>query len=236
MKFLLTSGGITNDAIASALIDLVGKSPAETALVFITTAANAEEGDKSWLIENLSNLKRMGYKTLDIVDIAGLPQELWQKRLASADVLFFSGGAVIHLMKWIRKSGLAESLPDLLKTRVYAGISAGSMIVGKKVVSHAQQLYSEETGVLEDIDGLSLVGLTFKPHLHSDFFPLVRRENVEKLATIIDGPLYALDDECALKVVDSKVEVIGGGEYLIFNKDWADPLALPHSKQASSQP
>ncbi|OWK26892.1 MAG: hypothetical protein US76_02160 [Parcubacteria group bacterium GW2011_GWA2_38_13b] len=56
MKLLLTSGGITNELIARALFDLVGKKPEDTSLVFIPTASNVEVGDKSWLINDLVNL------------------------------------------------------------------------------------------------------------------------------------------------------------------------------------
>jgi len=42
MKLLLTSAGITNQSIAQALIDLVGKSPKDTRIGFIPTAKNVE--------------------------------------------------------------------------------------------------------------------------------------------------------------------------------------------------
>jgi dipeptidase E len=47
MKILLTSGGITNDSIKTALFDLVGKKPEDASLVFIPTASNIEKCDKS---------------------------------------------------------------------------------------------------------------------------------------------------------------------------------------------
>jgi peptidase E len=40
MKLLLTSAGITNDSIAKALFELVGKKPEDTTVVFIPTASN----------------------------------------------------------------------------------------------------------------------------------------------------------------------------------------------------
>ncbi len=46
MKLLLTSAGITNDAIAGSLAELTGKPFTELDLVFIPSAANAEGGDK----------------------------------------------------------------------------------------------------------------------------------------------------------------------------------------------
>ena len=57
MKLLLTSAGIKNKTIAKALFGMVGKKPSDTSLVFIPTASNVEKGDKSWLIDDLMNLK-----------------------------------------------------------------------------------------------------------------------------------------------------------------------------------
>lgn len=89
---------------------------------------NIGSGDKGWFIEDLSNLKKQGLKSIDIVDISALPKKIWLPRLELTDVLFFSGGNSFHLMRWLDESGLAKLLPELLKTRIYAGISAGSMV------------------------------------------------------------------------------------------------------------
>ena len=50
MKLLLTSGGVRNPSIAAALADLVGKPASEVKVAYIPTAANAEEGNKDWFI------------------------------------------------------------------------------------------------------------------------------------------------------------------------------------------
>lgn len=55
MKLLLTSGGLTNTSITNALFELVGKTPEETRLAFIPTAANASPNDKSWFVKDLYN-------------------------------------------------------------------------------------------------------------------------------------------------------------------------------------
>jgi len=146
MKLLLTSGGITNKSIAKALFELVGKKPEETTLAFIPTAANVGSSDKGWLIDDLYNLKQQNLKSIDIVDISALPEKVWLPRLEAADILFFSGGDTSHLMNWLEKSGLAKLLPDLLKTRVYAGISAGSIVAAPSLAlsSKDKQLYYEK--------------------------------------------------------------------------------------------
>ena len=41
-------------------------------IAFIPTAANVEEGDKGWLIDDYSNLKKQNYESIDIVDISAV--------------------------------------------------------------------------------------------------------------------------------------------------------------------
>ncbi|MBI1984602.1 MAG: Type 1 glutamine amidotransferase-like domain-containing protein [Candidatus Wildermuthbacteria bacterium] len=162
----------------------------------------------------------IGFKSIDIVDISALPRELWQPRIETTDVLFFSGGDTFYLLHWLKKSGLAELLPELLKTRVYAGISAGSMATGKSLaLRNHVKLYPDEAPMkYPDDEGLGFFNFHFRPHLNSPDFPKVRREVMEELAKEIKEPIYALDDQSALKIVDGKIEVVGEGECLILNK------------------
>lgn len=41
---------------------------------------------------------------------------------------------------------------------------------------------------------------------------------MERAAAKVDYPLYAVDDETAIKVVDGKVEVVSEGEWKLFEK------------------
>ena len=219
MKLLLTSGGVTNPSIAKALNELVGKKPEETNLAFIPTAANAEAGDKGWLIDDLACLKALGYRQIDIVDISALGRSAWQPRLEQADILFFEGGNTYHLMEWINRSGLAEMLPELLKTRVYVGLSAGSMVTGKDLALKASQIiYEEDFDRTEDMPALGLVDFYFLPHLNSPYFKKVTGEHVRQWASGIKEAVYALDDQSALKIVDGKIEIISEGKYSVFNR------------------
>ncbi|MCC2630714.1 MAG: peptidase dipeptidase dipeptidase [Candidatus Paceibacter sp.] len=218
MKLLLTSAGVKNKSIARALIELVGKPAHETSIAFIPTAANVEEGSKDWLITDLNNLIQEGYKSVDIVDISALPKEMWEPRLKAADILFFGGGNSFHLMHWLKKSGLADMLPELLTTRVYAGISAGSMVASKDLsLSQSQRLYYEDLDRTEDMSGLGFVDFYLRPHLNSPYFTKIRKEYLEELAQEISEVIYALDDNSALKVVAGKVEIVSEGECLVFN-------------------
>ncbi|MFA6415055.1 MAG: Type 1 glutamine amidotransferase-like domain-containing protein [Candidatus Paceibacterota bacterium] len=220
MKLLLTSSGLTNKSIAAALLELVGKPAGETNVAFIPTAADAEEDDKSWFINDLVNIKNQGFKQIDLVDIAALPKESWLPRFEHADILFFSGGHTRHLMHWLHKSGLAGILPELLKTRVYAGISAGSLVTGPTLAlsSSTDVPFDYDDDVSYDGKGLHLVDFHIRPHFNSPDFPKASAEYLKEKAKEVPETIYCLDDQSALKIVDGNVEIVSEGETLVLNR------------------
>lgn len=218
MKFLLTSAGIKNASIEKTLLRLLGKPMNETSVVFVLTAATLVADDKSWLVQNYNDFLRLGLKSFDIVDIAAVPSENWMSRFESADVLCFGGGDEQYLAKAMRESGVADALPELLKSRVYVGISAGSMVVGRLLSQKLiRTLLPEEIFEGNDV-GLGLLDLSILPHLNSDYFAHLRPDLIRSLAPKFPSTVYALDDASALKVVDDSLEVVTEGEFLKLEK------------------
>lgn len=218
MKLLLTSAGLSNKSIVNAFLELAEKPFSELKLAFVPTASNVEEGDKDWLIDDLTKCKNLGFKSIDIVDISALPKEMWLPRLQEADVFLFEGGNTFHLMYWIEKSGLKEILPELLKNRVYVGISAGSMVACRSLdMSTSERLYSEKVEKYEKDEGLGFVDLLIRPHFNSPYFPNLNLENLEKLSKEFPETFYAIDDNTAIKIIDGKMEIISEGEWKKFN-------------------
>lgn len=219
MKLLLTSSGVDNPSIARALFELVGKEPKDTHIVFISTAANAARGDMGWFVKDLNNIYKLGLKFFDVTDISAVPKNVWLPKLEAADVLFFSGGNTTHLVRWLNESGLRELLPELLKTRVYAGISAGSIAVSKTLALSGQSKrahYKKEFGYETDV-GLGYVDFYIRPHYNAPGKEEYTKEFLEDLAKKLSKTVYALDDNSAIKVEDGKIEVISEGEYLKLN-------------------
>jgi dipeptidase E len=146
--------------------------------------------------------------------------------LEEADVLLVGGGATFYLSYWLQQSGLANVLPQWLKSKVYVGISAGSQVAGSSLRSTGEAL---EAGVISDDEyneigpkgqssgkALGLVDFAFRPHLNSLDFPKIRVDYLTEVAKTLEGPMYALDDQSALKIVDSSVEVVSQGEWHLF--------------------
>jgi dipeptidase E len=215
MKLFLSSAGLSNKSLIQAFNCLVELPNEKIHIAFIPTAANMESGDKDWLINDYSNLKKQNY-IVDIVDISALPKEIWLTRIQEANVIFVGGGNTFHLMHWFVKSGLKEMLPELIKTRVYAGISAGSCIAGPTIYNSVQNLFGEKYD-LEIKEGINLVNLQIIPHLNSPCFPKIIEENLAKASQDLSEPVYAIDDNSAVVVNDSKINVVSEGKWRKFN-------------------
>jgi len=228
MKLLLTSGGLYNQSMVKALAELVGKPFEQTKVVFIPTAANAEKGNKWWLVDDYVRFQMLNLQEFDIVDIAAMPKT-WKDRIKDADVIVVGGGNNFYLSYWLEKSGFFDELEELLKTKVYVGISAGSMIVadsnkissevlGKYGTDFVDHEYEEFGPVGESLDkSAKLVPFAVRPHLNSTFFPKIREVFLAEVAKHLTVPMYALDDQSALKIIDGNVEVISEGSWKKYN-------------------
>lgn len=210
MKLLLTSAGISNTSIRNALVDLLG---------FIPTAIYAISGGydiaRKVICGTLGDpFCELGWKALGVLELTALPsmkKKLWLTRLQQTDALLVGGGDCQYLCYWMQKSGLAELLPSLLRKTVYVGLSAGSMLMtrfGTTYGNHALPPESEKS--------LGIVDFALHPHLDHQWFPENSLASLEKLAATIPVPSYAIDDNTAIKVTDSNIEVISEGQWKLF--------------------
>ena len=207
MKLLLTSAGFANKSIINAFSELAGKPFSALRIVDIPTAANMEEGDKTWLIEGFNQLKELGFGYIDIIDIAATPRSIWEPRLKDADVLLFGGGNTFYLLDWINKSGLRELLPGILKNKVYVGISAGSYIACPTIEMATWKNQDINKSGLTDLTGLNLVPFLLSVHYTPDKKEIIK-EGIEKTKY----PVKILDDNQAILVRDNNYKLVGQGK------------------------
>src|ERR1700743_2369030 len=93
----------------------------------------AAPGDHRWVVEDLSRLRDLGWRELDILELNGLPKPMVLSRLRHADVIYAEGGNHYHLAGRISANGLAAELAGLLEEKVWVGVSAGSMIFSRNL-------------------------------------------------------------------------------------------------------
>jgi dipeptidase E len=109
-------------------------------------------------------------------------------------------------------------LPSLSEL-VYVGVSAGSIVVTPYNCDTEFDLEFVPAGsdmVLEADRALGLVDFTLYPHLDRPEMEDASLANIEKWASGIPVPTYAIDDETAIKVIDGTVEIISEGHWKLF--------------------
>jgi dipeptidase E len=220
MKLLLTSAGIKNTSIHDALVDLMGKPIAEASALCIPTATHALPGGAghAWRFisgrEPRTPMCELGWKSLGVLELTALPsidEELWVPMVRETDVLLVNGGDPLYLCYWMRQSGLADLLPSLRET-VYVGLSAGSLVmtpsIGEDFVRWRPPTGGDET--------LGVVDFSIFPHLDHQDMPDNSMADAERWAAGMSVPVYAIDDQTAIKVTDRAVDVVSEGHWKHF--------------------
>jgi dipeptidase E len=212
---LLTSGGITNPSIHSALVRLLGKPIAECDALVIPTAQWGHPACGPESVRGLvaaepawRHFTGLGWASLGVLELTALPTigaERWVHWVRKADVLLVDGGDATYLSHWMQESGLASLLPSLTHT-VWVGVSAGSMVMTPRIGE-----YFVEWPSAPDDRTLGLVDFSIFPHL--DHFPTNTLADAQRWAADIGGPAYAIDEQTAITVVDGVVEVVSEGQW-----------------------
>jgi len=224
MKLLLTSAGIKNASIRNALLELLGKPIADSHALCIPTAGYGHPRGTpggAWRFvagqQPRTPMCELGWKSVGLLELTALPsipRERWEPWVRQADVLLVNGGDALYLCHWMRQSGLAtllESLPGM----VWAGLSAGSMVMAPRVGEDFVEMKPSITG--ED-RALGIVDFAIFPHLDHPELPENTMRDATRWAAGLDCPSYAIDDETAITVVDGRVGIVSEGHWKFFGR------------------
>ena len=163
------------------------------------------------------SLGNLGWKSLGVLELtalSSLKKDVWLPALERADALLVNGGDCQYLFGWMQQSGFADLLPDLLKTKVYVGQSAGSMIMSSYGTTYNNHTLPVDTGKF-----FGFLDFAILPHLDHEMFPNNSLANLEKAAAKLPMPAYIIDDQTALKVTGGlKVEVVSEGKWKLLPK------------------
>ncbi|MFF2452966.1 Type 1 glutamine amidotransferase-like domain-containing protein [Isoptericola sp. NPDC058082] len=218
MKLLLTSAGVRNATIRTALDDLLPRPVADCTALAIPTALYGHPwvgpGRNAWnfITGTTDHMTGLGWKSVGVLELTALPsipEERWVPLVRETDVLLAAGGDAGYLAYWMRRSGLADLLPTLDDT-VWVGMSGGSMVM-------TPAIGEEFVGWLppdgEDAATLGVVDFSMFPHLGHPDLPDNTEAAAERWAARLGGPAYAVDDETAFVVADGAVEVVSEGTW-----------------------
>jgi len=180
------------DRYLLASLNLNGRKPR---VVCLPTAAG-KEGDGSvgrWSNMGTSHFEKLGAdaKALRIIDRESADDPQWESTLESADLIYFSGGDPNYLFQTMNGSRAWEAARRAwARGAVYAGCSAGAMILAKKVPSFR---------LFGTVDGFGLVPAQFViPHF--DAIPAVFKPLVSTLRRQLkeDERMVGVDEDTAL--------------------------------------
>lgn len=217
MKLLLTSSGFTNQDIVSAFEKLVGKPAKDISIAIINEAYAVEHSDHSWNIAELVRIRETVGGKVEFVNLLANDLAMVRARIELCDAIFVLGGNTDYLMHVYQNTGFDKLLPELLKTKVYVGSSAGSMVICNRISTEAYLKVYGERGDYGITSYLGLIDVAIKPHLNSDHFPNNRKDILLDIAKTYPKTIYALSDNTALVVDENVVHVAGTGYIKIEN-------------------
>jgi dipeptidase E len=236
MKLLLTSSGLYNESLRKALAGMLDKPVSECNFLFIPTSYHGAVSDMTWLVENFYDAHHMGWKQFLVLDVAvktSWDKDLWWPMIEQADVIQVGGGNAGYLSYWMQKSGLADALPELLKTKVYVGISAGSMFLTAGTTSANIGQSDEPADYQLDLNDpklpkgqisdktMNYTDFLFRPHWHKPQpkYDALTEESVRRAYKVLKKPIYLVDDETGIKIEDGKLEVISEGKWVLVDSE-----------------
>ncbi len=205
MKLFLTSEGLQKNLVGD-FKKLIGPKK-NIKIAFIPTAAHGENGDKGWLEEDKRNLASIKADVSE-VDLDKISGDKLKSKLEKADVIWVNGGNTFYLLDRVRKSGFDKMIKSLLKTRIYAGVSAGSMIAGPSIEICATEIIKDENKIgLKDLTGLGLVDFAILPHV-GDKSVTPHPELVPEFEKGVGYPVVPLSNRQAVIYIDGKRRIV----------------------------
>lgn len=180
-------------------------------LAFITTAAEAESGDKEWLDLDRQGLIDGGFVVSDYT-ITGKTPEMIEHDLNDFDVIHLNGGNSFYLLLQIQKSGFNVWIKEALRNgKIYIGSSAGSIVAAPNIeIARVldSQIYKNE---LQCLDGLGIVDIIALPHWGSDSFKDLYLNHRLEQAYKPENKIVLLNDYQYLHILNGLIEFIDAG-------------------------
>lgn len=213
-KMLLTSSGLTNKTLRNDFFDLVGKKPENISVAYVITASIPED-DIIIIRQGEEELKNMGMGSVEEIDIRDT-EDSWLSKMEKADVIWIAGGNTYYLLDFAKKSGFSQEISKILDNKLYVGVSAGSILAGPDISNAGWDVGTkdENSTELTDFTGLSLVDFSVFPHYDKS-----EKNDLKKYHSKVNYPLYAIDNDDAIEVIDGSIKVVGEGKALLLDQN-----------------
>ncbi len=193
MKLFLTSSGLS-DTNEKDFLALLARDPKGLRVAFVPTAMNEEpeEVKQKYIPGDVKDLTDLGM-SVDFVDLQKLNEESIVAAFEPYDIIYVYGGNTFYLMYYASQSGFAKHITEIIKDKIYVGISAGSVIAGPNIeLSQWGKESDRNTIGLTNMTGLSLVPFSIIPHWKGQSFPEAENYPYE-VKYIKDGEAIVID-------------------------------------------
>lgn len=172
-------------------------------VLFIPTASDDSESYFEKFKEHFSDEFQCDFTPLYLIkdnpSIATIEQMVF-----ASDLIYVGGGNTLKMMQIWRKTGAADILRKAYtKGIVLSGLSAGAICWFKYGSSDSRMFMNPNAGLIR-VRGLNLVNALFCPHYDTE---ANRKPHLKELMKKTPGIALALDDYCALVIIDNNFKL-----------------------------
>lgn len=213
MKKIVAIGGgeigragypVETTKIDKEIIRLTGKIKPK--LLFIPTASSDAELYFEVVKKHFG--KRLGCETnvlyLNLIKEKPSKKEI-EEKIFNSDIVYVGGGNTFKMMKVWRNSGVDKILKEAYqKGIVLSGVSAGSICWFRWGNSDSRRFANPKADLIK-VSGLGLINAFHCPHYD---FEKDRKPDLKKMMRETSGVAIAIDNCCAIEVIDDKYRII----------------------------
>lgn len=203
MNLLLSSAGLDSQEIKKEFQTRI-KSLKSKKLCLI--CYEMKQGFEKWIEEKIEEFNKID-SAIEVV-VLNLSENIEVDKIPKCDIYYVSGGNTYYILGRMRELGLDSFLiNEILKNKIYFGVSAGSMILGQDI-NRFSDLWNDKNQIgIKNFQGFEMIPFDIVPH-YSD----KQEDAVMKHYQKLEEPVVALTDKQAVLVTDEEMEIIGPEE------------------------
>ena len=221
-------------AIDERVVALTGKSNPRA--LFIPTASS--DSREYWHGFQRTYAGELGCET-DVLYLLGVnpTKEELEQKILSADLIYVGGGNTLMMMRRWRRLGVDGVLREAYRRGiVLSGLSAGCICWFSWGHSDSMSFYQPDDWSYIRVRGMGLVDALGCPHYDSATAGIERRDDFQAMMRRHSDIGLAIDDFCALEIVDDTYRVInsreGAGAYkLTKHRGTITETPIPQSEE-----
>ena len=135
-------------------------------------------------------------------------------KILSADIVYVGGGNTLQMMRVWRQLGVDKLLMAAHENgAVLSGISAGAICWFESGHSDSMSFYNARNWEYINVRGMGLLAGMFCPHYNGRTRGVARRRSFREILQRTGGIGIAVENNCAIEIVDGKYRVIRSNHY-----------------------